>query len=348
MNSDFNKSPDPNATRCDLCGQRQKSVRPRRVITVGKNSGTVRTKFCDQCAAVVKEWLGGEDTTQSPPENTITVATNEPLTHAQGEQVTHCLVEIEADRDLVRMVEKYEAIEKQSGKRVQVCIADYDETTYNFLHLGAEWTHGFWRMVNHATARKLREVGFHVRFVSLDLDEYMAWLARENLHDSSTARSLFAAAKADLEMEIKSAVPAVPISEPRKETPTPQAKADMSCKRDRWTRLTKTIVIPVAVVSLAGFVGGYKIHAPNRPADIAVARSPEVRSAIPVEIRRAIPVKPKIRKAIPVQTREPEVDRWSRSMPLRLRERQSRATRNANRAANCPDVLMPATNKPRL
>jgi hypothetical protein len=108
MNSDFNKSPDPNATRCDLCGQRQKSVRPRRVITVGKNSGTVRTKFCDQCAAVVKEWLGGA---QSPPEDTIAVATNEPLTPAQGKEVTHCLVETEADRDLLRMVEKYEALE---------------------------------------------------------------------------------------------------------------------------------------------------------------------------------------------------------------------------------------------
>src|SRR5215470_8919617 len=135
MNSDFNKSPDPNATRCDLWGQHQKSVRPRRVITVGKNSGTVRTKFCDQCAALVKEWLGGA---QSPPEDTIAVATNEPLTPAQGEQVTHCLVETEADRDLLRMVEKYEALEKQSGKRVQVCIADYDEITYNFLHLGTE------------------------------------------------------------------------------------------------------------------------------------------------------------------------------------------------------------------
>ena len=320
-----------------MCGQRQKSVRPRRVITVGKNSCTVRTKFCDQCAAVVKEWLGGEDTTQSPPENTITVATNEPLTPAQGEQVTHGLVESEADRDLVRMVEKYEAIEKQSGKRVQVCIADYDEITYNFLHLGTERTHGFWRMINHATARKLREVGFPVRFVSLDLDEYMAWLARENLHDSSTARSLFAAAKADLEMEIKSAVPAVPISEPRKETPTPQAsakprgetptpqaKADTSCKRDRWTRLTKTIVMTVAVVALAGFVGGYNTHAPNRPADIAVARSPEVRRAIPVEVRRAIPVEPEIRRAIPVQTRKPEEHRRSESTALTKRAREGR------------------------
>jgi hypothetical protein len=197
-------------------------------------------------------------------------------------------------------------------------------------------------MINHATARKLREVGFHVRFVSLDLDEYMAWLARENLHDSSTARAQFAAAKADREMGVKSAVP-VPISEPRGETLTRQASADVRCdirRRDRWTRLTKTIVMTVAVVALAGFVGGYNTHAPNRPADIAVARSPEV--------RRAIPVEPEIRKAIPVQTREPEVDRWPRSMPLRLGERQPHATRNANRAANCPDGLTSATNKPRL
>jgi hypothetical protein len=278
----------------------------------------VRTKFCDECAAVVTKWLKGEETIQSPPEDTVTVATEEPLTPAQVEQVTQSLVESEADRDLVRMVEKYEAIEKQSGKRVQVCIADYDETTYNFLHLGTGWTHGFWRMVNHATARKLREQGFLVRFVSLYLDDYMAWLARENLHDSSTARAQFAAAKADSEMGLKSAVP-VPISEPRGETLTRQASADMRCdirRRDRWTRLTKMIVMTVAVVALAGFVGGYNTHAPNRPADIAVARSPEVRRAIPVEIRRAIPVKPEIRKAIPV-----------REFQARTRERVSRRRR---------------------
>jgi hypothetical protein len=299
MNSGSNKSPDPyEATRCDMCGQCQESVRPRRVSTVGKNSGTVRTKFCDQCAAVVTKWLEEEDTIELPSEDTITVATEEPLTPAQGEQVTQRLVDGEAERDLARTVEKYEAIEKQLGKRVQVCIADYDETTYNFLHLGAEWTHDFWRMVNYATARKLREVGFLVRFVSLDLDDYMPWLARENLHDSSTARAQFAAAKADWEMGIKSAVP-VPISEPRGETPTRQASADMQCdirRRDRWTRLTKTTAMTVAVVALAAFVGGHNSRAPNHPSDIAVARSPEV--------RRAIPVEPEIRKAIPVQTRE--------------------------------------------
>ena len=218
MNSDLNKSPDPyDATRCDMCRQCQESVRPRTVSTVGKNSGTVRTKFCDHCAAVVTKWLKGENTIERPPEDTITVATDKPLTPAQGEQVTQSLAEGEADRDLPRLVEKYRAIEKQSGKRVQVCIADYDEITYNFLHLGTGWTHGFWRMVNDATARKLREQGFLVRFVSLDLDDYMAWLVRKHLHDSSTAREQFAAAIADSEMGLKSAVPA-PGSEPSGES----------------------------------------------------------------------------------------------------------------------------------
>jgi hypothetical protein len=105
-----------------------------------------------------------------------------------------------------------------------------------------------------------------------------------------------------------------------------------SRKRDRCMRSTATTLIAVAVAALAGFVGGYNSRAAKHPADIAVAPSPEIRRAIPVEpeIRRAIPVEPEIRKAIPVQTREPEVDRRSRSMQLRLRERQSHTTRNTN------------------
>ena len=67
-------------------------------------------------------------------------------------------------------------------------------------------------------------------------------------------------------------------------------------ERDRWMRLMKMTIIPVAVAALAAFVGGYNSRAPNHPADIAVAQSPEVRRAIPVEIRRAIPVEPGIRK----------------------------------------------------
>ncbi len=311
MNSDLNKSPDPyDATRCDMCGQCQESVRPRRVSTVGKNSGTVRTKFCDECAAVVTKWLKGEETIQSPPEDTVTVATEEPLTPAQVEQVTQSLVEGEAERDLPRLVEKYRAIEKQSGKRVQVCITDYDETTYNFLHLGEGWTHGFWRMVNHATARKLREQGFLVRFVSLDLDDYMAWLARKNLHDSSTARAQFAAAIADREMGIKSEVPDEWYSdEASGDAPRKQVHADIKCdmrKRDRWMRLTRTTVTTLAVVALAGFAGGYNSRAPSQPADIAVARSPEIRRAIPArpEVRKAIPVEPEVRRALPMQRLE--------------------------------------------
>jgi hypothetical protein len=65
--------------------------------------GTVRTKFCDRCAAVVTNWLEGEDTIESPPEDTLTVAINEPSTPAQNEQVTQSL----AERELASTVEKY-------------------------------------------------------------------------------------------------------------------------------------------------------------------------------------------------------------------------------------------------
>lgn len=67
-----------------------------------------------------------------------------------------------------------------------------------------------------------------------------------------------------------------------------------SRERDHWMRLAKTTIIYVAVAALVSFVGAYNSRAPNRPGDMAVARSPE--------IRRAIPVEPEIRKAILVQT----------------------------------------------
>jgi uncharacterized protein YlaI len=47
--------------KCDLCGQHKESVRQRKVITVGMKSGSVRTKFCDECAATVTSWLQPED-----------------------------------------------------------------------------------------------------------------------------------------------------------------------------------------------------------------------------------------------------------------------------------------------
>jgi hypothetical protein len=120
-----------------------------------------------------------------------------------------------------------------------------------------------------------------------------------------------------------------------------------SRKRDRGTRSTITTMIAVAVVALAGFVGGYNSRAAKHPADIAVAPSPEIRRAIPVEpeIRRAIP-EPQIRKAIPMQAREPEVDRRSRSRALALGSsaplagRQHRSPRRLNRRPAATSYLL--------
>jgi hypothetical protein len=61
----------------------------------------VRTKFCDECAAVVAKWLSGEKTIESPPENTFSVALDRPLTPAEGEQVTRHETRFETKRELI-------------------------------------------------------------------------------------------------------------------------------------------------------------------------------------------------------------------------------------------------------
>jgi hypothetical protein len=48
---------------CDLCDRYKKDVRQRKVITVGMKSGTLRTKFFDECAATVANWLQQEEQT---------------------------------------------------------------------------------------------------------------------------------------------------------------------------------------------------------------------------------------------------------------------------------------------
>ena len=42
------------AMKCDMCGLRKESVRSRRRITIGLQSGTVRINFCDECAATIE------------------------------------------------------------------------------------------------------------------------------------------------------------------------------------------------------------------------------------------------------------------------------------------------------
>jgi hypothetical protein len=221
MNSESNKSPDPHdASKCDLCGRRSETVRPRTLIAVGTQSGAVRTKFCDQCAATVKNWNNfapiEESTLQprpgsAPPfeERTLVTVLDRPLTPAESEQVARHLVENAVEHDLPSgSLEKYRTIQGQTGRRVQICIPDYDETTYKFLNIRSEWTHSFWRKVCDATARRVRHEGFLVRFVNLDLSDYMEWLARENLTDCSTAREKFVACVADWEMGITATAPA--------------------------------------------------------------------------------------------------------------------------------------------
>lgn len=82
----------------------------------------------------------------------------------------------------------------------------------------------------------------------------------------------------------------------------PRAK-DQAYSRMSPSRAMKTIVTPVAVAAIVGLAVVYSSRAPNHP---AVASSPE--------IRRAIPVEPEMRKGIPVQIVDPEID--STSAPI--------------------------------
>src|SRR5438477_204409 len=55
-------APDPyDATKCHKCGQHKETMRSRRVITVGDKSGTVRWKFCDECAATLMKSFQPKD-----------------------------------------------------------------------------------------------------------------------------------------------------------------------------------------------------------------------------------------------------------------------------------------------
>jgi hypothetical protein len=52
--------PNPyDSTQCDRCRQHKPTVRSRRVIEIGMQTGTVRAKFCDECAAAIAKELKG-------------------------------------------------------------------------------------------------------------------------------------------------------------------------------------------------------------------------------------------------------------------------------------------------
>jgi hypothetical protein len=89
-----------------------------------------------------------------------------------------------------------------------------------------------------------------------------------------------------------------------KTTATDSCGEKPSRRRNRWMRSAITNITTFVIGVLAGFVGTYNAITLNRATDIRVARSSEIRRAIPVEpeIKKAIPVQPEVRRAIPVQT----------------------------------------------
>ena len=103
--------PDPNdAKLCDKCGQHEETVGSRRVITIGRESRTVRWKFCDECAAIVVEESRGtpaetaalaaaaEDRKEAKTSNGVIIA---PANTASSRCLRNKMPEPPADADFV-------------------------------------------------------------------------------------------------------------------------------------------------------------------------------------------------------------------------------------------------------
>jgi hypothetical protein len=73
-------------------------------------------------------------------------------------------------------------------------LSDYaDENTFNFLLPKSGWSFAEWRAVNQEVARQLRERGFNVLLVRLDLNEFFDFLTRYGLNNTPENRAQFVA-----------------------------------------------------------------------------------------------------------------------------------------------------------
>lgn len=79
---------------------------------------------------------------------------------------------------------------------VTVKLADYEtEATHSILKQGQQWSLEFERMVTRAFGRDLARRGAKVETVQIRLDEFMAWLEKEKLPNTTENRAAFVETK---------------------------------------------------------------------------------------------------------------------------------------------------------
>ncbi|MBI4661506.1 MAG: hypothetical protein HY735_22010 [Verrucomicrobia bacterium] len=83
------------------------------------------------------------------------------------------------------------------GRPGLIPLTDYaDEQTYDFLLVNPGWTFAQWRAVNWEVARQLRERGYRVQLVRVEMAEFFDWLAEFKLPNTPANRAQFVAWKA--------------------------------------------------------------------------------------------------------------------------------------------------------
>lgn len=82
-----------------------------------------------------------------------------------------------------------------SERRAVIRLTDYeDEESYQFLcGMAGPWSLDYFKMVNSAAARELRQRGFKVDLVPIKMAGYFDWLAREGLENKTENRAAFIA-----------------------------------------------------------------------------------------------------------------------------------------------------------
>lgn len=70
-----------------------------------------------------------------------------------------------------------------------------DEQTYDFLLPTSDWTFNRWSDVNNEVARQLQGKGYKVQRVTIELQEYINFLATHQLKNSTANREQFVAWK---------------------------------------------------------------------------------------------------------------------------------------------------------
>ena len=90
----------------------------------------------------------------------------------------------------------FETSKRGIGRVNVMRLTDYtDAETFQFWLPRADWTFAEWRAVNQECARQLRQWGFQVKLVHLDMAAYLDWLAGKKLSNSPENRATFAASR---------------------------------------------------------------------------------------------------------------------------------------------------------